>query len=422
MANATKRWWMRVGAIATGAAVVRLAFVFGVARYDEPLGDQLFYSAQAVTNARGHWFEQSFLSGAPAADHPPLTALLLTPISWITESTGSFVTAQRLMMALIGIVSVVVMAVLARRIAGEKVGLLAAVITAVYANIWVNDGLLMAEGPTFLLVAISTFVAVDVLRRPSNKSAAILGALVGLMALTRSELLLAFPLAMTLVVVAWRADSRADRRAMLRATFAVVMSTLVVLSPWVAWNQARFEDPVYLSTNDGLTLAGANCDSTYYDDVGSWDIWCAYAVDVPDGVDASQESTVMRKAGLEYWSDHIERYPVVAAARMARLLNLGFFDSVTEAGEAEGRPSWVTMLGIVQFWLLVPFAVIGTRTIGDRAQRNVLLAFWPIVIITALVANAYVRFRVPAEVGLVVLAAVGAVALSERRRSVCAKV
>jgi hypothetical protein len=272
------------------------------------------------------------------------------------------------------------------------------------------------------LVAISTFVAVDVLRRPSNKSAAILGALVGLMALTRSELLLAFPLAMTLVVVAWRADSRADRRAMLRATFAVVMSTLVVLSPWVAWNQARFEDPVYLSTNDGLTLAGANCDSTYYDDVGSWDIWCAYAVDVPDGVDASQESTVMRKAGLEYWSDHIERYPVVAAARMARLLNLGFFDSVTEAGEAEGRPSWVTMLGIVQFWLLVPFAVIGTRTIGDRAQRNVLLAFWPIVIITALVANAYVRFRVPAEVGLVVLAAVGAVALSERRRSVCAKV
>ncbi|MFM9036399.1 MAG: ArnT family glycosyltransferase, partial [Actinomycetota bacterium] len=402
MANAAKHWWMRVGAIATGATAVRLAFVLGVARYDEPLGDQLFYSAQALTNARGHWFEQSFLSGAPAADHPPLTALVLTPISWITESTGSFVTAQRLMMVLLGIVSVVVMALLARRIAGEKAGLVAAVITAVYANIWVNDGLLMAEGPTFLLVAISTVVAIDVLRRPSTRDAAILGALVGLMALARSELMLALPLAMTLVVVAWHANNRSDRRAMLRATCAVVLSTIVVLLPWVVWNQARFEDPVFLSTNDGLTLAGANCDRTYYDDVGSWDIWCAYAVDVPDGVDASQESTLMRKAGLEYWSDHIERYPVVAAARMARVLNLGFFDSVTEAGEAEGRPSWVTMLGIAQFWLLVPFAVIGARTIGDRAQRNVLLAFWPIVIITALVANAYVRFRVPAEVGLVV--------------------
>lgn len=420
MANAAKRWWMCVGAIATGAAAVRLAFVFSVARYDEPLGDQLFYSAQALTNARGHWFEQPFLSGAPAADHPPLTALVLTPISWITESTGSFVTAQRLMMVLLGVVSVVVMALLARRVAGEKAGLVAAVITAVYANIWVNDGLLMAESPTFLLVAIATFVAVDVLRRPSTRDAAILGALVGLMALARSELILALPLAVTLVVMAWRANNCSDRRAILRATFAVVLSTLVVLLPWVAWNQARFEDPVFLSTNDGLTLAGANCDRTYYDDVGSWDIWCAYAVDVPDGVDTSQESTLMRKAGLDYWSDHIEKYPVVATARMARVMNLGFFDSVTEAGEAEGRPSWVTVLGIAQFWMLVPFAVIGARTIGDRAKRNVLLAFWPIVIITALIANAYVRFRVPAEVGLVVLAAVGAVALSERRRSACA--
>lgn len=411
-----RRWWARIGLIAAVGAAVRLAFVFGVARYDEPLGDQLYYSAQALTNARGRWFEQPFVTGAPAADHPPLTAALLTPITRLTESTGSFVTAQRVMMVVIGLVGIVAVALLARRVAGPRVGLIAAVITAVYANVWVNDGLLMAEGPTFVLVATATLVAVDFRARPSTARAALLGSLVGIMALTRGELGLTALLALALVM----ATIRSDRRGTARRVVVLVASTVIVLAPWVVWNRARFDDSVFLSTNDGLTLAGANCDRTYYDDVGSWDIRCAYDVEVPAGADASVSSSVWRAAGLEYWSTHLGRYPVVAAARVARVTSLGYLGSVIEAGEAEGRPSWVTVLGVAQFWALVPFAVVGFRSIGDRAHRLALLAFWPIVLITAVVANAYVRFRVPAEVGLVVLAAVGVATVSERRRRSCA--
>ena len=37
---------------------------------------------------------------------------------------------------------------------------------------------------------------------------------------------------------------------------------------------AASSSPVLLTTNDGTTLLGANCDWTYYDDIGGWDIRC----------------------------------------------------------------------------------------------------------------------------------------------------
>ena len=54
-------WWTRLSVIAGFGLLVRLAFVLGITRFDEPVGDQLYYSAQALTNARGGWFEQPFL-------------------------------------------------------------------------------------------------------------------------------------------------------------------------------------------------------------------------------------------------------------------------------------------------------------------------------------------------------------------------
>ena len=104
MKSMWQSWWTRLSVIAGFGLFVRLAFVLGITRFDEPVGDQLYYSAQALTNARGEWFEQPFAQGMPAADHPPLTSFLLTPVTWLTEASGSFVTAQRLTMTLIGVI------------------------------------------------------------------------------------------------------------------------------------------------------------------------------------------------------------------------------------------------------------------------------------------------------------------------------
>ena len=411
-------WWARVSAVVGVGLLVRLWFVLAIARYDQPVGDQLYYSAQAFNNASGRWFEQPFAMGMPSADHPPLTAFILTPVTWLVRSGDSFITVQRLAMVMIGVVSMVVMALIGRLLGGDRVGLITAAITALYANVWVNDGLIMAESPTFLLVALTTLVllrhrrdcedcatsAVDASGR--LRVAVLLGVLAGLLALTRAELALCAPLIAAYLARLHRGGAR------LRVIGAFAACALVVVSPWIVWNQARFDESVLLSTNDGLTLAGANCDRTYYDDIGSWDIWCAYEAEVPEGADASVESRVMRSQGLDYWGDHLTRYPVVAAARVLRVASVGFVGSNTNAGEAEGRPAWVSLVGVLQFWLVVVAAVVGWRRLRSRLDRAVLTALVPVVLVVAMVANAYVRFRLPAEVGLIVLAAL---AFSARR-------
>ena len=404
MKSMWQSWWRRLSAIAGFGLLVRLAFVLGVTRFDQPVGDQLYYSAQALTNAQGRWFEQPFAQGMPAADHPPLTSLILTPISWVTESSGSFITAQRLMMVIIGVASIVVVAMIGRLLAGDTVGLIAAAITALYANVWVNDGLIMAETPTFLLVAIATLMALMHRRQHDGKYLVGLGATAGLLALTRPELLLVTVLLVFFVIGVHRAD---DVKRRLKYAAIVLFAALIVIAPWVIWNQSRFSDSVYISTNDGLTLAGANCDKTYYNDVGSWDIWCAYETTIPKDADASRASTLMRHDGLSYWNDHITRYPIVAAARIARVLSVGFIGSNNNAATFEGRPKWVSLLGVFQFWLIIVTAAFGLRKLANRIDQIILLVLLPMIVLVAMIANAYVRFRLPAEVGLIVLAAIG---------------
>lgn len=197
-----------------------------------------------------------------------------------------------------------------------------------------------------------------------------------------------------------------DRRMMGQGALVVALWMIVVM-PWVLWNNSRFDAPVLLSTNDGLTLAGGHCDRTYFDDLGGWDIWCAYATVIPDGEDAAQASQRMRRDGLAYWRDNIDRYPVVAGARLLRVLSLGYLGANAEAALSEGRPLWVSHVGTAQFWILVPFAVVGWRRTTSRSDRWILTAALPLVVTVALVANAYVRFRLPAEIGIVALAAVG---------------
>ena len=404
MKSMWQSWWTRSSVIAGFGLLVRLAFVLGVTRFDQAFYDQFYYSAQALTNAQGRWFEQPFAQGMPAADHPPLTSLILTPISWVTESSGSFITAQRLMMVIIGVASIVVVAMIGRLLAGDTVGLIAAAITAVYANVWVNDALIMAETPTFFLTAIATLLALTYRRRENLKYLIGLGIVSGLLALTRPELLLVTVLLIFFVIGVHRAD---DVKRRLKYAAIVLFASLSVIAPWVLWNQSRFSDSVYISTNDGSTLAGGNCDKTYYDDIGSWDFWCVYETTIPKDADASRASTLMRHDGLSYWSDHITRYPVVAAARIARVLSVGFIGSNNNAAASEGRPKWVSLLGVFQFWLIIVAAAFGLRKLSNRIDQIILLVLLPMIVLVAMVANAYVRFRLPAEVGLIVLAAIG---------------
>ncbi len=202
------------------------------------------------------------------------------------------------------------------------------------------------------------------------------------------------------------------------------MSTgIATLLPWSLYNLSRFAEPVLLSTNDGNTLLGANCDVTYYDDVGGWDIRCLGPLE--PGPDASQRSRERREAALDYLTDHAGRLPVVVAARAGRLLDVYGVGSLITLDVGEEKARWAVWAGIVTWWLLAIGAVAGWVALG-RARiggRWWLLVPCVAVALTAVLFYGAHRIRAPAEPAIVLLAAVAiGVVLDWRRRRAAALV
>jgi hypothetical protein len=103
------------------------------------------------------------------------------------------------------------------------------------------------------------WAALNLWEEPTLFHAGVLGACCGLAALARAELLL-FVLLLGVVVAVRACREWADRG---RLAFVVIAASLVVIAPWVLFNLARFEERTFLSTNDGVALAGSNCDAVY---------------------------------------------------------------------------------------------------------------------------------------------------------------
>jgi 4-amino-4-deoxy-L-arabinose transferase-like glycosyltransferase len=423
-----RRFWRVLLLIVLAALAVRVGYVVVAKRHEPALGDQIYYRAQANTLARGEGFTDP-RDGSQTAEHPPLTALALTPTSWVMErfdEGGDHLLAQRLTMTVFGAAVVLVIGLIGRAVAGDRAGLLAAGLAAIAPNLWVNDALVMSETLAALAVALAILFAYRFARDPTVANAALVGACIGLAMLVRAELGLLLPL--MVLPMAWFAHRRRDGEpGATRAGFGVggvatrflvaCLAALLLVSPWVVANLVRFDEPVFFSTNDGLTLCGANLHRTYYGQgTGLWALDCAN-FHTPPG-DRSVVSNALRDRGFEFMGDHLGRLPAVMGVRVARVWSLYAPGFMATYNLNEGREEWVSWLGFVSFWLTVPFAVAGGVTLRRRrVPLTPLVAQFIVVTLTAALIYGLVRFRVPAEVALVVLAAVALDDLLDRRRT-----
>ncbi|HEV7526503.1 MAG TPA: glycosyltransferase family 39 protein [Acidimicrobiia bacterium] len=393
-------------------------------------GDELFYNSEANYVANGHGFNEPLASfthpgqkPAPAADHPPLTVFVLTPVSWLSdhppfswvikEPIHDHVREQRYMMVLLGTLLVGLVGLLGRRVGGDAVGLVAASVAALNPNVWVNDGLVMSETLTAITVTLVLLATLWWRARPSYRRAALVGLACGFAVLARVEFVLLVPL---LVVVVALSLSRRWVERWKQALVAVAV-TLVVIAPWVGFNLARFDQPTFVSTNDGLTLAGANCDPVYYgESTGFWYLGCG---DDPLPGDQSQVAKTLRSRGLHYAKLHLSRLPVVLLARLGRTWSLYRPFDVVKLNAGEDREEWVSRLGLIAYYPVLLFAIAGAWVLVRRRARAalwVLLVPAIIVTINTVITYGLPRFRAGAEPALAVLAAVGAVALADRVR------
>jgi len=407
--------WL-AGAWATGLAV-RLVYAVHY-KWDQTVyGDAayFFYQARAITE--GHWFidplrwqwaHQGFHAGA---EHPPLYTLFLT----IPDALG-FGTFREAMLAsvLLGSLTVVVIGLIAREIGGWKVGVVAAFVAAVYANLWINDALVLSETAAALAIALVALFAYRFWKHPTWHNAAGFGFFGGLAMLARAEIVFLIPvLGLALVLLARTLSSRE------RLQRIAVMALLVALPvvPWVAYNLVRFDHAVTLSTGGEFTLANTNCRGAYYGPrVGWWDATCLANRYQQKG-DESTVALHYEHQGLNYAEGHLSRLPVVLAARIGRMWGLykPFQQLPLEDFEQGRGPRTITKLALIQYYALAILAIAGL--VMMRRRKVIIYPLLSLVVIATfagMLAFGATRYRVPAEIAIVVAAAMPLAALLDR--------
>jgi 4-amino-4-deoxy-L-arabinose transferase-like glycosyltransferase len=390
--------------------MARLVYALALAPDPVGLDDDSFFHQTALEIADGHGYVGTldvFTLGSkqPTADHPPLYPLLL---GLVGRLGGRGVDAQRMVGVCAGTVTVWAVGMTARRLAGDRAMLAAALLCAAYPAFIAADGALMSETLFGALTALAVLQALVLLGRPSRFGMALLGLLVALAALTRSEGLLLLPLLAVPVLIA----APADRLALLGCAAAVA---ILAISPWVIRNWSAYGEPVY-ATDDGATLAGANCDSTYYGAaIGGFDFSCVEAVDVGQTTNRAVRARRQRNAGVDYACDHAGRALLVGAARFGRLW--GLYGPGDQA-HVTGRPVTLQRLGVGVYYLALVAGLAGVVALLRRGMRLPLaVLLTPLVLagLTAVLTYGLIRIRHIAEVSLIVLAGVAIAAALERR-------
>ena len=425
------RFIRALGAVTVLGLAIRVGFVLWQ-HWDQRLwGDAFFYHHQAKGLLDGKGFAEfvpkCMLSGdlngdcgplyiRQSADHPPLFTLFLAAVSLVGFTSPN---AQLIAIALVGSLTTVFVGLAGRRIAGPRVGLVAAIGAAIYANIWLHDGVGQSESLALLLCSILVWRLVVFARHPTTANSVWLGVIGGFAALTRAEVVVLLPLA--LVPLAWRhLSGPLATRARYVVTSGVVM--VAIMAPWVVRNMTAFEKPLFLSGGDGITMAAVSCDEVYYgkDFLGWWSPVCIADRPLPADADASIRNEIFRERATEYISNNQRRLPVVLAARLGRMWGLyrpGNPFNSPQPGDTlifaviEGQTEVAARVALVQYYLLIPAALGGAVALWRR-RRPVWIFLVPGLtsMLVAMLTFGNLRYRAPFEISLVLMGAVGLVA------------
>jgi hypothetical protein len=233
----------------------------------------------------------------------------------------------------------------------------------------------------------------------------VLGVVIGASTLARDELALLVPLILIplglLAHLPWR------RRLAVAAMGSA--AALVVVAPWVGYNMSRFEKPVFISNGLGVTLATANCDTTYSGSLeGYWSLKCAQRAPSDPRADESVRELQARQYALHYVRTHEGRLLPVELARLGRAF--GAFHPMWQVkldSFIETRPYRWAVVGLGMYYGLCVLAVGGTVLL--RRRRVPVFPLWAIgldVAASVLVTFGQTRYRTTFEVCLALLAAV----------------
>ncbi len=393
------------------ALAVRIAAVAVHPDY-VPIGDPADYEriARSVSEDGKYPGRTEGLPG-PSAYRPPVYPVALGVVYAVAPVEER--TWARLVQALVGTVTVALVGLVAwLALRRRRVALVAMAVAAVWPPMWVLNGALLSES-VFVPLTLGAVAAALVAReRGTWRWIVACGVLVGLAWLTRAN---GVALLLPVAVALWGVH----RRRWLAPVAMAAVAALTV-APWTIRNAVVMDHFVPVAVEDGYGLAGT------YNDVArnheqfpaAWVNW----YDVPSNVrivrsvenDEIAWNDALREEALEFIGDHPGYVPKVAWWNLRRLFDAAGLEWLRYEYGAYGLPRWMAPLELATFWPLALLALAGAFTAAARAAPRWLVLVPAILLLPIFIAG-YMRFRVPIDPFLAILAACAIVAVVERR-------
>ncbi len=397
-------------AAAVAGLIVRLAFGLLYWVHKPLTHDEREYLAlaQSVAAGRGFVYDASHDTGtAQQVGRAPVYPLFLAIVGAGSGEHDAAPVRVKVAQAIVGAIGVGLIGLLARRLAGDRAGIAAAAIAAVYPPlVWICAYVLSEAlySTLALLTALLLDAALDRTAdvRTETRSvhggsaiAAAAGLTAGLAVLVRPAMLVFLPLA------AWWLISQ--RRPALAAV--LVVTSIAAIAPWTVRNMRVYGTFVLVASEGGVTfwtgnhpLARGEGDLAANPDIKLADI--AFRREHP-GLTAEQLEPLYYREALQY----IARHPVWWAGLLAKK---AFYTVVPIGPSYTLHSTRYLVSSVVSYLLLLPLAAVGARAWwrgGRRPEALFLLAASAVIV--GLVFFPQERFRIPViDPALIVCAAV----------------
>jgi hypothetical protein len=433
----SKRILYILGGILVISVVLRLAAVFVMGNSIESLPgieDQLSYHTLAVQVITGHGFTMPTdwwpltRAGAPTAHWSYLYTLYLVCVYSIVGVSP--LAARILQVIIVGVLWPWLAWRLARRLAGNGVGLIAAAWTALYGYFIYYAAALMTEPfyITAILWAFDLVMSAD--SEHPNRRWVLLGLASGVAVLLRQSFLLFLPF---LVLWAWvdetirarlahGAVAEAGTAAMQRVRAFVVdalrlirlpilaaLVVIVMIVPWTIRNYQAFGRFVLLNTNAGYAFFFANHPIYGTEFVSILPDNITYQSLVPPelrSLDEAALDSALMNVGMGYVVHDPVRYLLLSISRVKSFFM--FWPSSDSS-------TLSNLVRVFSFGISLPFMLYGMLVALSRWGRWSLLYLFVIVYSAMhLLSWALIRYRLPVDAVGVLFAAYGAADLFRR--------
>jgi Dolichyl-phosphate-mannose-protein mannosyltransferase len=329
------RWWL-VAIVAAGA-LLRLVWA---TQAEEPvaLRDPSLYLVLAdhVADGDGYTYGDGPDQGQTAY-YPPGYPVALGAAIWLVRLVPGDWSAFGVAVGMNVVLSVATIGLvfaLARRLAGNAVGLVAAGIWALWPNLVFHSAIVLTETLFLFLFVLLLLVALAdpaVARAPGKRRLVAIGVLFGLCVLVRPVSLVAAP---AFLVLWW---GPAVRTVVWRGALAGLAAVAVML-PWAVRSTLVMDEPVALSLNlgDNLCLGHNPGASGGFGDLGEH---CFTA----EGLQRPESETRRQSENIERTLDYIRDEPATTLRRTATKAR------ITLRTSAPG-PSWPRARGMRWSW------------------------------------------------------------------------